>query len=229
MPARRQMRDEKLMYLAFTAAQVASMTGVSVGRLRSWERTGIFHSQWPEGEDFAGGPFARLYSFRDLVSLYTLKVLRDRYSIPPRVLREVSPWLHTYSETPWATLQFYRVGSDIFFLEPGKGAMLGVQPPKQAFLPFKIDMERVSSHINRKLSRMRQRKKREIGKTTRNRYVLHNETTIAGTRIATRAVWEFSQAGYSIEQIIGEYPRLTPRDVQAAIQYEQDHRAKKAS
>jgi uncharacterized protein (DUF433 family) len=42
---------------------------------------------------------------------------------------------------------------------------------------------------------------------------------IAGTRIPIGAIVNFSKAGYSPEQIVGEYPTLTIRDVEAALKH----------
>lgn len=42
---------------------------------------------------------------------------------------------------------------------------------------------------------------------------------IAGTRIPVRAIWSFYEAGYNTEEIIREYPTLTPQQVAAAISY----------
>jgi uncharacterized protein (DUF433 family) len=44
---------------------------------------------------------------------------------------------------------------------------------------------------------------------------------VAGTRIPTRAIRNFKKAGYTVDQIIAEYPDLTPRDIEAALKYEE--------
>jgi uncharacterized protein (DUF433 family) len=49
---------------------------------------------------------------------------------------------------------------------------------------------------------------------------VHNAWVVAGTRIPTEAIWNFHAAGYDAEAIIREYPRLTPDDVRAAIDFE---------
>ena len=63
--------------------------------------------------------------------------------------------------------------------------------------------------------------KRQIGKVDRNRYIMRNVPVIAGTRIPTSAIFDLHQNGFSLAQIVAEYPRLTERDVKAAIQFEQ--------
>jgi uncharacterized protein (DUF433 family) len=51
---------------------------------------------------------------------------------------------------------------------------------------------------------------------------------LAGTRIPTQAIWNFYRAGYKMLAILKEYPRLTAKDVQAAIEFEAN-RARKAA
>jgi len=52
--------------------------------------------------------------------------------------------------------------------------------------------------------------------------VSHNRPVIAGTRIPTSAIKSFNDAGYTVDEIIEEYPDLTPEDVKAALDYEAD-------
>jgi uncharacterized protein (DUF433 family) len=42
---------------------------------------------------------------------------------------------------------------------------------------------------------------------------------IAGTRVPARAIWDFHRGGYSVAEIIREYPTLTPEQVAWAISY----------
>lgn len=53
--------------------------------------------------------------------------------------------------------------------------------------------------------------------------VMSGEPCITGHRIPTRAVWEFHQAGYTVERILQEYPTLNAAEVEAAIRYCQEH------
>jgi uncharacterized protein (DUF433 family) len=49
--------------------------------------------------------------------------------------------------------------------------------------------------------------------------VAHNAPVLAGTRIPVRAIKRFNEAGYSVAQILSEYPTLTESDVVAALAY----------
>jgi uncharacterized protein (DUF433 family) len=59
----------------------------------------------------------------------------------------------------------------------------------------------------------------EIGQVERRRGVVHNQAVIAGTRIPVSAIKAYSEAGYTTEQIIEEYPTLSAEDVEAAIKF----------
>lgn len=45
-----------------------------------------------------------------------------------------------------------------------------------------------------------------------------------GTRIPTSAIWNLHEAGYSDDQIIYEYPRLSQADIAAALAFERARR-----
>ena len=93
---------------------------------------------------------------------------------------------------------------------------------------FPLEMEAVAHHVEVRANRLRWRRSNQIGKITRNRYIVHNSAVLAGTRIPTRAVWNLHVAGYGVEAIIREYPRLRPADVDAALAYEKEQRRAKA-
>jgi uncharacterized protein (DUF433 family) len=60
----------------------------------------------------------------------------------------------------------------------------------------------------------------KIGKIDKNRYVSYNRPVIAGTRLPTSAIKSFNDAGYTVEEIIEEYPDLTHEDIKATLDYE---------
>ena len=81
--------------------------------------------------------------------------------------------------------------------------------------------------MSKAAEKLRERQLDQIGQVVRNRNVVHNAWTLAGTRVKTEAIWNFHQAGYTSAAIIKEYPRLKKKDVKAAIEFEAD-RAKAA-
>lgn len=54
---------------------------------------------------------------------------------------------------------------------------------------------------------------------TVNPRVMFGKPVIAGTRIPVEVILDHLGAGEPIEQVLTEYPRLTPEDIFAAIRY----------
>jgi uncharacterized protein (DUF433 family) len=74
---------------------------------------------------------------------------------------------------------------------------------------------------------LRRRRDEQHGKIERKRDVARNAPRVSGTRIPTSAIWAFHRAGFSVSQIVHEYPTLTEADVSAAIEYEGQHQKKR--
>jgi len=210
--------------LAFSADQVFHLTGLSLRQLGYWDQTGFYAPRYADDE--RGRPYSRIYSFQDVVRLRTLAVLRNKHHIPLQELRRVSDWLKERYQSPWVSLKFFIAGKKILFDEPESGTRITLNPPGQTVFAFAI--REIIQEIRTATDRLRNRSAEDLGRVVRHRYLVHNAPVLAGTRIPTTAVWTFHQAGYTPEQILREYPRLTPQDVAAAIAYEQP-RQKRAS
>ncbi len=83
----------------------------------------------------------------------------------------------------------------------------------------------MAQEVSRRVDELRHRREDDVGRIERHRHVVGNASVLAGTRIPTSVIWNFHEAGYSTDQVIEEYPRLSPEDVRAAIAYEQERRA----
>ncbi|MCH8182516.1 MAG: DUF433 domain-containing protein [Proteobacteria bacterium] len=67
--------------------------------------------------------------------------------------------------------------------------------------------------------RLSRRSKNSHGKVSRNRSIVRNAWVITGTRIPVGSVKRLHEDGYSIPEIIEEYPDLTREDVEAALRH----------
>ena len=173
-------------------------------------------------------PFGRVYSFRDVVGLRTLAKLRRKVSL--QQLRNVAAWLQKklpVVNQPWSSLRFYIAGDQVVFDDPTSGRLLSDQPLGQVVLP--VDLVEIRADMERRAERLRARAPRDQGRVARNRYVAHNAWVVAGTRVPTAAIWDFHDAGYTVADIIREYPQLTPKDVRGALKHEARRSRKKAS
>jgi uncharacterized protein (DUF433 family) len=75
--------------------------------------------------------------------------------------------------------------------------------------------------VEERVRELRERKTEQHGHVERHKYVVRNASVVAGTRIPTAAIRRFRDAGYSVEEIIHQYPTLTREDVDAAIAHEE--------
>lgn len=206
--------------LAFTADNVCRLTGLSMGQLRYWDKTDFFSPEFLD--DHRRRAFGRIYSFRDVVGLRTIAVLRNTHHIPLQELRKVGEWLavHAQKETPWSSLRFALMGRKVVFSDPQADLQVFVEPKGGGQQVIEMGLEPIASEMRQEALKLRERKQEQIGAVMRNRYIVHNAWVLAGTRIPTAAIWNFHQAGYDSGAILREYPRLTAADVQAAIEFE---------
>ena len=87
--------------LAFTADQVCRLTGLTDRQLRYRDNSGFFSPAYADEE--RRRPYSRVYSFKDLVALRTLALLRNTHEVPLQELQEVAERLASYSKdrNPW--------------------------------------------------------------------------------------------------------------------------------
>jgi uncharacterized protein (DUF433 family) len=195
---------------AFSADQVVKLTGLTIRQLAYWDDLEFFKPQY--AADDRRSPYSRIYSFKDVVGLRTLSILKKRYKCTLPHLREVAKKLSEYSKTPWADLTLYVLKRKVHFDEPETGRTRGVVDGQYALLPISSVME----DVRKDAELLRHRAPEQIGKVEKHRYVSHQAEVIAGTRIRVATILHFLEAGYSVADIIKEYPSLTEADVEAA-------------
>jgi uncharacterized protein (DUF433 family) len=214
--------------LAFTGQQVTRLTGLSQRVLRYWEQTGVYWASYID--DRPRVPFRRIYSFRDVVSLRTLAMLRKEHRVKLDDLRQAGAFLReTYPERsdPWAELRFGVVNRRVVFRDPTTGLWRTPMWAGQTVLP--IDVEGIARATEQEAARFAARRPVDIGKIVRNRYVLGNAWHLAGTRIPTQAIWHFHEDGADIGAIRRAYPDLTDADIEAAIDHERRFRTERVA
>jgi DNA-binding transcriptional MerR regulator len=102
--------------LAFSLEQASQIAGVSERRLRDWDQTNLFSPCY--ASENRRRPYSRVYSFRDIVGLRTLALLRNKYRLPTQELQKVSEWLREHYNSPWSELVFYVMGKQVFSSKP---------------------------------------------------------------------------------------------------------------
>jgi len=201
---------------AFSAENVHRLTELSHAQLRYWDQTGFFNPTYADEERHS--PHSRVYSFRDLVGLRTIALLRNHYHKPLQTLRKVGQLLKQHHNTPWSSLVLFVAGKEVFFQEPNSDVVRDAIAGHQQAI--RLDLKVVSEDLRSAANKLRDRTPDEYGNVERRRYVLHNQWVITGTRIPTSAILEFRNAGYDTAAILKEFPRLTRQDIEAAIKHE---------
>jgi uncharacterized protein (DUF433 family) len=132
-------------------------------------------------------------------------------------LRKVAIELTARGFGHWAEIKLYVVNGQVHFRRPGSEDVEGVWDGQLAMVPV-ID---VIQDVEERVRDLRVRKSDQLGQIERHKFVVRNASVIAGTRIPTAAIRRFREAGYSVDQIIRQYPTLTKEDVDAAIAHEE--------
>ena len=206
-------RPRQKILAAFSVDHAARVTGLSKSRLTRWDRLGFFSPEYV-GDGDRGNPYARVYSFGDLVGLRTLKILADEYHVPLDELRKAAVELERGTDRPWSEIPLGVLKRKVVFdlNENPRNVTDGQYALKHIPLgPIAQEVERVASGL-------KNREKGQIGKVEHRKFVVHNADVIAGTRIPVAAIASFINAGYSDKAIIAEYPTLTRADIQAVRQ-----------
>lgn len=194
--------------LAFPLHRAATLARVSERRLRAWAKAKFYLPHYDSG----------LYSFRDVVALRTLGILRDR-GISLQSLKKAGAWLTERYEDPWASLRFGTAGKEFVYYDE-QGKPVSVRKVGQCVIE-EIPVEKVERAVADEAEQLYTRRRvDEIGQTLKKRTVQSNARCIAGTRITTSAIYGFHKHGYTVEQILRQYPILSEEDVRAAIKAE---------
>jgi DNA-binding transcriptional MerR regulator len=206
-------KAQNVVIAAFTEDQAHRLTGVSLRQLRYWSQDGFFKPGLEmQGE---GEPSLRLYSFRDLVCLKIISQLRNESRVSLSHLKDVKESLAHLGDDVWAKTTLYVLNKRVVFHNPMTGEKEDAVSGQGVLqIPLKV----VSGDMAEAVRALRRRPDASIGKIDVKLHGARNPM-IAGTRISVRTIKEFIDAGFTIEQIVEQYPSLTPSDVRAAISY----------
>lgn len=197
---------------AFSEEQVERMTGLTKGRLRYWARTDFFCPSFVEEEQRLA--FSRFYSFKDVVALRTLEMLRVQNSVPLQHLRKVAAKLSHLKDDLWTKTTLFVVNKEVSFVNPETGKPEGVLSGQYLLgIPLRQVIEDTSAEI----IAISRRREETVGHVARTRSIVRNAWVVAGTRIPLGAIRRLYEDGYSDIQIIEEYPVLKPEDIRAAL------------
>lgn len=202
--------------MAFTAQQMARLTRISERRIRYWEETNVFQPTYLEHRE--RGPFRKIYTFRDLVSLRTLALLRDTYKVHLHELRRASEYLDQFSDAPWSDLSLKLLGKKVVFRDPTSRAWMSADATGQTVVD--IDLEHISRESEQDARKLMTRTDEHFGKITRNRNIMSNAWVFSGTRVPIEAALSLHASGMSDREILRQYPTLVELDLVAAFEFD---------
>ena len=205
--------SDETVLSAFCIDHVAQITDLSKARLARWDRLGFFPPEYT-GDDDRHSPYARVYSFVDLVGLRTLKILSDAHRVPLKELRKTATELKKRSDRPWSEIPLAVLKRKVVF-------DLNTNPRNVTdgqYALKHIPLQPIAQEVRERANRLRHRDESQIGHTEKRKFIQRNAEVISGTRIPVSAVDSFIQAGYSNREILKEYPSLVLRDIEAIRQ-----------
>lgn len=210
------MSTLKSIISAFSEEQVSRLTGLTKGQLRYWDSTGFFAPKF--AEENKRRAFSRLYSFKDIVALRTISVLRNQHNVPLQHLRKVAERLSHLADDLWTKTTLYVLNKKVIFHEPNTGKPREIVSGQYV---IGLLLKTIVSDTKKDVEKMHQRDQSKIGRVERSRHVSRNAWVVGGTRIPTAAIMRFKEAGYTEAQIMKEYPGLTAKDIAAALLHEE--------
>lgn len=199
---------------AFTEEEAQRLTRISLRQLRYWRRTSFFlpSLEIEMGDDEP----TRLYSFRDLISLQVLYRLRNE-KVSLQHLRDVKESLADLGDDVWAKTTLYVLKRKVVFHNPATGQREEVLSGQGV---LSIPLEIVRTDMERSVRELRTRSAETYGKVHTVKGLARSRPVVAGTGIQVASIKAFVEAGYSVQQILQEYPTLTERDVEAALAHD---------
>jgi uncharacterized protein (DUF433 family) len=205
----------------FTSDQVQRLTGITRRKLDYWLKAGVVTAEIDAAK---GRGRVRLYSFQNLIEIRTALFLRDLVSL--QLLRKLVGKLRValklespLAEVSLGVIRTGRARTPYRVVVKGPDGQWEHWESGQLFMEFAIPVQEFASQLASAAERDR-RARRQPGKIERRRGVLGSAPVLAGTRIPTRAIWSYHQAGFGVERILEDYPGLTEADVHAAIELE---------
>ena len=137
----------------FTAKQVVTLTGVPYKRLDSWANSGFLIPSVAEAD---GTGSRRLYSFQDLITLRTAKLLRDT-GISLQGLRNVVQFLRdTHGlEQPLAQTRLVVAGDDVLMVQTEGDLMSVLRHPGRHVLRVVVDLGRLVQALCEEVDKLR--------------------------------------------------------------------------
>lgn len=207
---------ERAVVGAFSEDQVAKLTGLSRAQLRQWNRNGFIRPSFKASDD-ARKPYNFIYSFTDLLKLRVLNQLRNKHGVSMQELRKVERALDHLGDDKWTKQKLWVSNRKVVFNEPES---LRKREISSRQFVAEIALEVVTHDAREDIRRLNDRDD-EVGQVVKRRHIHSSESVFAGTRIPVAAIVDYIEAGYTNEQIIGQFPALRDGDIDTARSFQE--------
>jgi uncharacterized protein (DUF433 family) len=197
---------------AYSEEQIGRMVGLTKSRLRYWARTDFFKPSFVEEDGRL--PYSRFYSFKDVVALRTLEMLRVRNGVPLQHLRKVADNLAHMKDELWSRTSLFVQDKKVLVVNPEFGQPQEIVSGQYV---LRIPLSEIIEDTRNDILAFRSRPANTVGHLSRNRGIARNALVVSGTRIPVGSVLRLHEDGYTVDQIIAEYPDLTAEDIEAAL------------
>jgi uncharacterized protein (DUF433 family) len=197
---------------AYSEEQIGRMVGLTKSRLRYWARTDFFKPSFVEEDGRL--PYSRFYSFKDVVALRTLEMLRVRNGVPLQHLRKVADNLAHMKDELWSSTSLFVQDKKVLVVNPEFGQPQEIVSGQYV---LRIPLSEIIEETRNDILAFRSRPANTVGHLSRNRGIARNALVVSGTRIPVGSVLRLHEDGYTVDQIIAEYPDLTAEDIEAAL------------
>jgi hypothetical protein len=151
------------------------------------------------------------------VALRTLEMLRVKNGVPLQHLRKVAEKLSHLKDDLWTKTTLYVANRKVVFSDPLTGRPQEVVSGQYV---AEYALVELIEETSRSIDSVGRRSADQVGKVAKIRGVNRSAWTISGTRIPIASVQRLHEDGFSIAQIIAEYPDLTEQDVRAALAHQ---------
>lgn len=196
---------------AFSEEDAARLSGVSISQLKSWDRAGFLEPSFSPTN--RKQPYSRIYSFRDLVSLRVLNLLRNTHGVSLQHLKKVGEALAGFGEEKWIKTTLYVLGKRVVFDDPLTSERKEVVGGQRV---FDIPLRAAISDTLQEIRRHNSRSSDEKGHMVQQKFLLNNQRVFTGTRVPVVAVQNYLSRGASVKKILEEFPDLSVEDVEFA-------------
>lgn len=184
--------------------------GISHRQALAWAKNGVLVPSRVYMTDHR--PFTLLYSFRDLVALRVISILREHYGLSLQEATVASDYIREFPDAPWNELPLWLVNKSVRVADPYE------EPATR------IDLEPIAVDVRRDADQLWKRDPANYGKIEYRRDVMGGTLVVKGTRISVATVASLLAYGWDIDQIREGYPTLQPEDIRGVMQYVEEQR-----